>query len=86
MVRALEPNGGVYNIGTGVETSVVDLYDAIQAATGIDREATFAPARLGELQRSVLDASLAERDLGWRPRRSLGEGLAETWAWIFSSS
>ena len=85
MVRALEPNGGVYNIGTGVETSVVDLYDAIQAATGIDREATFAPARLGELQRSVLDASLAERDLGWRPRQSLGEGLAETWAWISSS-
>jgi len=82
MLRALEPNGGVYNVGTGVETSVVALYDAIRTAAGIDREPTFAPARLGELQRSVLDASLAERELGWRPRQSLGEGLAETWAWI----
>jgi UDP-glucose 4-epimerase len=85
MVRALEPSGGVYNVGTGVETSVVDLYDAIEAASGIAREATFAPARLGELQRSVLDASLAARALRWRPRHSLGEGLAETWAWISSS-
>jgi UDP-glucose 4-epimerase len=85
MVRALEPNGGVYNIGTGIETSVVDLYDAIRAATGIDREATFAPARLGELQRSVLDASLAERDLGWHPARPLADGLTATWDWIASS-
>ena len=85
MLRALEPNGGVYNVGTGVETSVVGLYDAIRAASGIDREPRFAPARLGELQRSVLDAALAERELGWRPRQSLGEGLAETWAWISSN-
>ena len=85
MASAFERNGGVYNVGTGVETSVAGLYDAIRAASGIDREPTFAPARLGELQRSVLDASLAERELGWRPRHSLGEGLAETWSWIFSS-
>ena len=85
LVCALEPSGGVYNVGTGVETSVVALYGAIEAAAGINREAAFAPARLGELQRSVLDASLAERALRWRPRHSLGEGLAETWAWISSS-
>ena len=86
MLRALEPDGGVYNVGTGVETSVVDLYDAIRTAAGIDREPAFAPARLGELQRSVLDASLAGRELGWRPRHSLAEGLAETWPWILSST
>jgi UDP-glucose 4-epimerase len=86
MLRAVDRDGGVFNVGTGVETSVVDLYAAIRAATGIDREATFAPARLGELQRSVLDASLAERELGWRPRRSLADGLAATWEWIASRS
>jgi UDP-glucose 4-epimerase len=84
MLRALESNGGVYNIGTGVETSVVGLYDAIRAAVGIDLEPTFAPARLGELQRSVLDASLAERELGWRPARPLADGLIATWDWISS--
>ena len=35
-------------------------------------------------QRSVLDASLAKRELGWVPEHSLDEGLAETWAWISS--
>ena len=63
----------------------LELYDAIQPRPAVDREPEFAPARLGELQRSVLDASLAERELGWRPRHSLDEGLAETWAWISST-
>jgi UDP-glucose 4-epimerase len=71
--------GGVFNVGTGAETSVLELYDAIQRASGIEREATFAPARLGELQRSVLDVSLAARELGWKPERPLADGLAETW-------
>jgi UDP-glucose 4-epimerase len=84
MLRALEHDGGVFNVGTGVETSVVGLYDAICAASGIDREPAFAPARLGELQRSVLDPSLAERELGWRPERTLADGLAATWQWITS--
>jgi UDP-glucose 4-epimerase len=71
--------GGVYNVGTGIETSVLELYAAIQRASGIEREPEFAPARLGELQRSVLDVSLAERELGWRPELSLAHGLAATW-------
>jgi UDP-glucose 4-epimerase len=79
---ALDQRGGVYNIGTGVETSVLELYDAIQRASGIEREPSFEPPRLGELQRSVLDISLAERELGWKPERTLAEGLAETWAWV----
>jgi UDP-glucose 4-epimerase len=82
MLLALGRDGGVYNVGTGVETSVVGLYDAIRAATGVGREPAFAPSRLGELQRSVLDPSLAERELGWRPERSLADGLAATWDWI----
>jgi UDP-glucose 4-epimerase len=84
MLRALEQDGGTYNVGTGVETSVVGLYDAIRTASGVDREPAFAPARLGELQRSVLDASLAERELGWRPEHTLAGGLAATWEWISS--
>jgi len=84
-VRAAEHDGGVLNIGTGVETSVVALYDAIRSASGVDREAAFAPARLGELQRSVLDNSLAARELGWRPAHALADGLPETWEWISRS-
>jgi UDP-glucose 4-epimerase len=80
-VAALASDGGVFNVGTGRETSVVDLLAGIQQVTGTDLEPEFAEPRPGELQRSVLDVSGAERELGWRARHSLRDGLAETWAW-----
>jgi UDP-glucose 4-epimerase len=83
-LAATEHDGGVFNVGTGLETSVLDLYERIQRAAGVEREAEHADPRAGELQRSVLDPSLAERELGWKPTRSLDEGLAATWAWISS--
>jgi UDP-glucose 4-epimerase len=82
MLAALEHSGGVFNVGTGVETSVVELYEAIRRVSEVSREPAFAGARLGELQRSVLDISLAERGLGWRPEHPLADGLARTWAWF----
>jgi UDP-glucose 4-epimerase len=82
LAAAAFPGGGVFNVGTGTETSVKDLYAAIQRAAGVEREPRYGEARLGELQRSVLDISLAEHELAWRPRHSLDEGLAETWSWI----
>ena len=85
MLAALARNeGGVFNIGTGTETSVLELYEAVRRVTGSAREAELAPARLGELQRSVLDVSLAARELSWRPQHSLEDGLAETWRWASS--
>ena len=82
VLAALGRAGGVYNVGTGVETSVVALYEAIGRATGVEREPEFVAPRLGELQRSVLDVSLAARELGWRPQRPLDQGLAATWTWM----
>ena len=82
MFAAVESKGGVFNIGTGVETSVLALYDAIQITSLVTHPPAFSEARLGELQRSVLDISLAERELGWVPSHSLHKGLARTWAWI----
>ena len=81
-VAALGHPGGVLNVGTGRETSVLELYEAIARAAGVEREPERAPARLGELQRSVLDPGRAERELGWRPRHTLEEGLQATWQWM----
>jgi len=81
-LAAAEHDGGVFNVGTGRETSVLELYGHVQRAAGIEREPEPADARAGELQRSVLDPSLAERELGWKPQSSLDDGLAATWAWI----
>jgi UDP-glucose 4-epimerase len=83
-LAAAEHDGGVLNVGTGEETPVLVLYERIQRAAGIEREPEFAPPRPGELQRSVLDPSRAQHELGWEPKHSLDEGLAETWAWISS--
>jgi UDP-glucose 4-epimerase len=82
VLAAAGHDGGVFNVGTGEETSVLELYGAIQQASGVEREPSFVEARLGELQRSVLDVTLAATELGWRPHTSLAEGLARTWAWI----
>jgi UDP-glucose 4-epimerase len=81
-LAALEANGSVFNIGTGRETSVVELLEAIQRMTGTHVEPEFADPRPGELQRSVLEISGAAEELGWRPEYDLERGLAETWAWI----
>jgi UDP-glucose 4-epimerase len=72
-------HGGVFNVGTGIETSVLELYDSCRRVAGSSLEAEEAPARLGELQRSVLDVRLAERELGWRAETRLEEGLRRTW-------
>jgi UDP-glucose 4-epimerase len=75
--------GARVNIGTGVETSVLELYDALRGVAGFGGEPTFAPARPGELARIALDCAEAERVLAWRPKVDLADGLARTWAWAF---
>jgi UDP-glucose 4-epimerase len=77
-----EGKRGVFNVGTGVATSVLDLLEACLRVTGDEIEPVFDPPRLGELQRSVLAPGLAERELGFRARTTLDEGLAATWASI----
>ena len=78
-LAAQDVDGGVFNVGTGRETSVVELLDLCLAVAGKDVEPEFAPERPGELQRSVLDPGRAVDELGWRPERSLEDGLRETW-------
>jgi UDP-glucose 4-epimerase len=70
--------GGPYNIGTGVETSVLEIGAVIAAACGADFDPELAPARPGEVQRIAIDSALAARELGWRAERDLERGLAAT--------
>jgi UDP-glucose 4-epimerase len=72
---------GPVNIGTGRETNVLELAEALGRLGQNDSfEPEFAPARTGEVQRITIDASRAERELGWRPQMSLDEGLRLTLA------
>jgi len=82
LLAAVGRHGGPYNIGTGAGTTVAELHAACARAAGSDERPRHEPARLGDVQRSELDASLASRELGWRPGVSLDEGIARTWAWM----
>jgi len=78
-VRAADKGGGLLvNIGTGVETSVQQLFDVMAKLTGFRQQARYDPPRLGELQRSALDPSRAGVHLGWQPWTSVEEGVART--------
>jgi UDP-glucose 4-epimerase len=79
LLAAAGRDGGVFNVGTGQETTILDLHRVCAAVSGVEREPRFEEARLGDVRRSVLDASLAERELGWRPQVGLEEGLRLTW-------
>lgn len=70
---------GPFNVGTGEETSVLRLAESIGRLAGRDDfEPEFEPARAGEVERTYLDVSLADSELGWRPERDLETGLDET--------
>jgi UDP-glucose 4-epimerase len=71
-----------FNIGTGVETSVVQLAELIGDASGTTPAIEHAPDRAGEVRRSVLLAAKAEKVLGWTPRMSIADGISETFKWF----
>ena len=71
-----------FNIGTGIETSVVALAEALQRSAGSNVAVSFAPARPGEQQRSAVSIDKAQRVLGWTPGVDLHDGLEETFGFF----
>jgi UDP-glucose 4-epimerase len=77
---------GAYNIGTGLETSVTQLYRSLARIAGRDEPARFAAPRPGEQRRSVISPARAAAELGWRPEVGLEEGLKRTFESFKSNS
>lgn len=69
---------GVYNVGTGRETSVNELFRILATLTNAGSQELHGPAKKGEQALSVVDATKIRRELGWEPRVSLEEGLKRT--------
>jgi UDP-glucose 4-epimerase len=68
----------VFNIGTSIETTLNDLYGRIAGMLGVEAKPTYHPDRAGEQIRYCLDNTKAQRELGWKPRHSLEDGLRLT--------
>ncbi len=77
--RAGEIGGGVrLNVGTGIPTTVNELYGLIAQQAGYDGSPEYGPAKEGDLARSVIDASAAKAHLGWESWTDLEAGIAKT--------
>jgi UDP-glucose 4-epimerase len=77
--RSLDDRG--FNVGTGVETNVVELANTLMAEAGTEVPVRHAEQRPGELRHSSLDSARLQR-MGWSPSVALPEGLGGTYRWI----
>jgi UDP-glucose 4-epimerase len=77
-----EAPSGAYNVGTGVETSVNELYEVLRETSGKDLPPLHGPAKPGEQLRSCVDPAAAGNTLGWYSKTSLATGLEKTLAFF----
>ena len=73
---------GTFNIGTGIETNVNELYSMIAGCLGVDAKPKYEPERPGEQRRSCIDNSLAREKLSWSPKQEIQGGLCLTAEWF----
>ncbi|OGC09055.1 UDP-glucose 4-epimerase [candidate division WOR-1 bacterium RIFOXYA2_FULL_37_7] len=81
LIALTQGKNKVYNIGTGVGVSVNELFEHLKALFEIDRKARYAPARKGELLRSILNCQKIKRELNWEAKIDIRQGLKLTRKW-----
>ncbi len=86
-IAALDRGSGkAFNIGTGRETSIQEIYETMSEVAGYGQAPTYGPARTGDVVRIVLDPGLAQRELGWQAKMALFDGLTRTYAFFRDQS
>ncbi|MCX6090962.1 MAG: NAD-dependent epimerase/dehydratase family protein [Candidatus Atribacteria bacterium] len=79
---ALRAPSGIYNLGTGKETSVLQLLETLQKISQRNVAVQFDPERKGEINRIALSTEKVRRTMGWIPHVSLEEGMERTFSWF----
>jgi UDP-glucose 4-epimerase len=72
----------IFNVGTGVETSINQIFKLLTKEIKKDIKPKYAPAKKGDLMRSCLDISKIKKVFSWQPKYKLKEGLRETINWL----
>ncbi len=82
-LKKLEPGTGLslYNLGTGVGYSVLDIVKNFEEANGVKIPYVIAPRRAGDIATCYSDASKAERELGWKAENGIREMCEDSWRW-----
>jgi len=80
-----EHESGIFNLGSGIGSSVNQIYQILKDITVYDKDEIHGPAKLGETRAIYLDASKARAILGWKPKVELREGLERTVEYFRSS-
>lgn len=74
--------GNVYNVGTGKETTIIEIYNTIKTLSGYTASSTHSDKRKGDIYRSCANIALAQKKLGYTPTTLLKEGLDKTINWV----
>ncbi len=82
-LKKIEDNSGlsVYNLGTGVGYSVLDIVNNFIEATGVDVPYSIKPRRAGDIATCYSDAAKAKEELGWEAKYGIKEMCADSWRW-----
>ncbi len=81
ILAASSEHSGVYNVGTGIGTDTLKLYELVQGAVGVQSQPNWRADIQDELKHVALDATLTTKELGWSPKISVEEGIKETVDW-----
>ena len=82
-IKKLEENPGlkIYNLGTGIGYSVLDVIENVSKAVGKEIPYVIAPRRAGDIAQCYADASLAKKELGWEAKNGIKEMCEDSWNW-----
>ena len=82
-LKKIEENPGlaIYNLGTGMGCSVLDIVKNFEAATGVKIPYVIKPRRAGDIATCYCDASKAEKELGWKAENGIREMCEDSWRW-----
>ena len=75
------PAGAIYNVGGGVEVSMLEAIETLAEVSGRRLEVVHTPRRRGDAARTCADTTRLRGDTGWAPKTSFVQGLAEQWRW-----